>query len=58
MELDPCYRVTFTTPESWSVTREGAGWDQESEENRRVVAANSQGRKMLRIALDRAFSSC
>jgi hypothetical protein len=25
MELEPCYRVTFTTPESWSVTREGAG---------------------------------
>lgn len=24
MRLDPFYRVTFTTPESWSVTREGA----------------------------------
>ena len=24
MQLDPFYRVTFTTPESWSVTREGA----------------------------------
>jgi hypothetical protein len=24
MHLDPFYRVTFTTPESWSVTREGA----------------------------------
>ena len=23
MQLDPFYRVTFTTPESWSVTREG-----------------------------------
>jgi Protein of unknown function (DUF3237) len=23
MRLDPFYRVTFTTPESWSVTREG-----------------------------------
>jgi hypothetical protein len=23
MQLDPLYRVTFTTPESWSVTREG-----------------------------------
>jgi hypothetical protein len=23
MHLDPFYRVTFTTPESWSVTREG-----------------------------------
>jgi len=23
MKLDPFYRVTFTTPESWSVTREG-----------------------------------
>jgi hypothetical protein len=25
MHLDPFYRVTFTTPESWSVTREGTG---------------------------------
>ena len=24
MRLEPCYRVTFTTPESWSVEREGA----------------------------------
>ncbi len=24
MQLEPFYRVTFTTPESWSVTREGA----------------------------------
>jgi hypothetical protein len=24
MRLDPFYRVTFTTPESWRVTREGA----------------------------------
>jgi len=24
MKLEPLYRVTFTTPESWSVTREGA----------------------------------
>jgi len=24
MRLEPFYRVTFTTPESWSVTREGA----------------------------------
>ena len=24
MQFDPFYRVTFTTPESWSVTREGA----------------------------------
>jgi hypothetical protein len=24
MRLDPFYRVTFTTPESWSVTREGS----------------------------------
>ena len=24
MHLVPCYRVTFTTPESWNVTREGA----------------------------------
>jgi len=24
MRLEPLYRVTFTTPESWSVTREGA----------------------------------
>jgi Protein of unknown function (DUF3237) len=24
MQLEPLYRVTFTTPESWSVTREGA----------------------------------
>lgn len=23
MQLEPLYRVTFTTPESWSVTREG-----------------------------------
>ena len=23
MQLEPFYRVTFTTPESWSVTREG-----------------------------------
>ena len=23
MQIDPFYRVTFTTPESWSVTREG-----------------------------------
>ena len=23
MQLDPLYRVTFTTPESWSVTRPG-----------------------------------
>jgi hypothetical protein len=23
MKLEPLYRVTFTTPESWSVTREG-----------------------------------
>jgi hypothetical protein len=30
MQLEPFYRVTFTTPESWSVTREGTsgteGW--------------------------------
>jgi Protein of unknown function (DUF3237) len=25
MRLEPCYRVTFTTPESWTATREGAG---------------------------------
>ena len=24
MQLDPLYRVTFTTPESWMVTREGS----------------------------------
>jgi uncharacterized protein DUF3237 len=24
MQLEPIYRVTFTTPESWNVTREGA----------------------------------
>jgi hypothetical protein len=24
MQLEPFYRVTFSTPESWSVTREGA----------------------------------
>ena len=24
MKLEPLYRVTFTTPESWSVTREGS----------------------------------
>ena len=23
MQLEPFYRVTFTTPESWNVTREG-----------------------------------
>ena len=23
MQLEPFYRVTFTTPENWSVTREG-----------------------------------
>ena len=25
MQLEPLYRVTFSTPESWSVTREGSG---------------------------------
>jgi hypothetical protein len=23
MQLEPLYRVTFTTPEAWNVTREG-----------------------------------
>jgi Protein of unknown function (DUF3237) len=28
MRLEPYYRVTFTTPEAWSVTREGGSGDE------------------------------
>jgi hypothetical protein len=30
MQLEPLYRVTFTTPESWTVTRPGSGAEGQS----------------------------